>query len=92
MGQVDAHDIAEVRARVLTMEEWDRRVRCHMTYYRVAFQASQSNTWQWESREIGSLDLLFRALSLHRTVPWDRIRVFFASSVACLEEMLAGTG
>jgi len=60
-----------------------------MTYYRIAFQASQSNTWQWESRVIGSLDLLFRVLSLDRTVPWDRIRVFFASSVACLEEMLA---
>src|SRR5690349_11782290 len=60
-----------------------------MTYYRVAFQADQSNTWQWESRVIGSLDILFRVLRQYRAMPWDRIRVFFASSVACLDEMLA---
>lgn len=58
-------------------------------YYRVALQADQSNTWQWESRVMGSLDMLFRVLRLYRTMPWDHIRVFFASSVACLDEMLA---
>jgi hypothetical protein len=60
-----------------------------MTYYRVALLADHSNTWQWESRVMGSLDMLFRVLWLYRTMPRDHIRVFFASSVACLDEMLA---
>ena len=60
-----------------------------MTYYRIAFQADQSTTWQWESRVITSLEVLFRMLKPYRTMPWDQIRVFFASSVTCLDEMLA---
>jgi len=60
-----------------------------MAYYRVALQRDQSPTWQWESRVITSLDVVFRVLRLYRTMPWEHIRVFFASSVACLDEMLA---
>jgi hypothetical protein len=37
---------------------------------------------------IPSLDVLFRVLRLCRTMPWDRIRVLFASSVESLDEML----
>jgi hypothetical protein len=60
-----------------------------MTYYRIALQADQSTTWQWESRATAALDILFRVLKLYRTMPWDRIRVFCASSVEGLDEMLA---
>jgi hypothetical protein len=60
-----------------------------MTYYRIALQRDQSPTWQWESRVITSLDVVFRVLRLYRTMPWEHIRVFFASSVAGLDEMLA---
>jgi hypothetical protein len=60
-----------------------------MTYYRFALRADQSTIWQWESRATAALDILFRVLKLYRTMPWDRIRVFFASSVEGLDEMLA---
>jgi hypothetical protein len=60
-----------------------------MTYYRIALQADQSTIWQWESRATTALDILFRVLKLYRTMPWDRIRVFFATSVEGLDEMLA---
>ena len=59
-----------------------------MTYYRVALWADHSSTWQWESRVIGSLDMLFRVLGLYSMMHGNRIRVFFASSVGCLDEML----
>jgi hypothetical protein len=59
-----------------------------MTYYRVALWADHSATWQWESRVIGSLDMLFWVLGLYRTMHGNRMRVFFASSVAYLDEML----
>lgn len=58
-------------------------------YYRIAIQRSASPIWQWESRVITSLDVLFRVLRLYRTMPRDHTRVFFSSSVECLDEMLA---
>src|SRR5579864_4701284 len=58
-------------------------------YYRIAIQRSASPIWQWESRLITSLDVLFRVLRLYRTMPRDHIRVFFSASVECLDEMLA---
>jgi len=57
-------------------------------YYRIAIQQSASPIWQWESHVIKSLDVVYQVLRLYRTVSRDHIRVFFSSSVACLDEML----
>ncbi len=60
-----------------------------MIYYRVALQAHQSDTWQWRSTVLTSLNALFGFLKLYSMVPRDHIRVFFSSSPACMDEMLA---
>jgi len=57
-------------------------------YYRIAIQQNALPAWQWESRVIISLDVLFRVLRLYRTMPRNHIRVFFSSSVECLDLML----
>jgi hypothetical protein len=57
-------------------------------YYRLASRRDASSCWEWESRMIASLDILFRVLWMYRSVPQDRLRVFFSSSVACLDLML----
>lgn len=57
-------------------------------YYRLASRRDASSCWEWESRVIVSLDILFRILWMYRSVPQDRLRVFFSSSVACLDLML----
>ena len=61
-------------------------------YYRIAIIWSELPIWRWESQVIASLDVLFRVLRLYRTMPRDHIRVFFSSSVECLDEMLAHEG
>jgi hypothetical protein len=58
-------------------------------YYRIAIQRSELPIWQWESHVITSLDTVYQILTLYSTMPRDHIRVFFSSSVACLDEMLA---
>ena len=58
-------------------------------YYRVAIRLDASHHWQWESRMIASLDVLFRVLRLYRTMPWDQMCVFFSSSIEGMDPMLA---
>jgi len=58
-------------------------------YYRIAIQQSASPNWQWESHVITSIDVVYQVLRLYNTMPRDHIRVFFSSSVECLDEMLA---
>src|SRR5579859_7386249 len=65
------------------------RMRCNMTYYRVAVQVDQSPTWRWKSFMLTPLDALFGFLKLYHMVPKVRLRVFFSSSVEYLDEMLA---
>jgi hypothetical protein len=59
-----------------------------MMYYRVALQSDQSDTWRWKSTVLTSLDALFGFLKLYHMVPRDRIRVFFSSSIECMDLML----
>ncbi len=56
-------------------------------YYRLATQPAASACWEWESRVIASVEILFRVLWMYRSEPWDRLRVFFSSSVAGLDLM-----
>jgi hypothetical protein len=62
--------------------------RRQKVYYRLAHQRDASSCWEWESRVIASLDILFRVLWMYRSVPPNRLRVFFSSSVARLDLML----
>jgi hypothetical protein len=59
-----------------------------MIYYRVALQADQSNNWRWKSTALTSLNTLFGFLKLYSMIPRDSIRVFYSSSVECLDVML----
>lgn len=64
------------------------RMRYNMTYYRVAMQSDQSQSWMWKSTVLISLDAVLDFLKLHQLVPGDRLRVFFSSSMEYLNEML----
>jgi hypothetical protein len=59
-----------------------------MIYYRVALHLNQSDTWQWKSTALTTLDALFGFLRLYHMVPKDRLRVFYSSSVEYLDLML----
>ncbi len=59
-----------------------------MIYYRVALCGEQSKTWRWKSTVLTSLETLFRFLRLYSMIPGDRMRVFFSTSIECLDEML----
>jgi hypothetical protein len=59
-----------------------------MIYYRVALHSDQSDTWRWKSPALTSFDALFGFFKLYRMVPRDHIRVFFSSSVECMDLML----
>jgi hypothetical protein len=63
--------------------------RSQKVYYRIANQRDASSCWEWESRVIASLEVLFRILRMYRSVPGYHLRVFFSSSVEGLELMLA---
>ena len=60
-------------------------------YSRVATRLDSAFHWHWESRVIATLDVLLRVLRLYRTMPCDRICVFFSSSVEGLDLMLDQT-
>jgi hypothetical protein len=59
-----------------------------MIYYRVALQADQSNNWRWKSTVLTSFDALFGCLKLYSMIPRASIRVFYSSSVECMNAML----
>jgi hypothetical protein len=59
-----------------------------MIYYRVALQADQSNPWRWKSTVLTSLNALFGFLKLYSMLPRDSVRVFYSSSVECMDVML----
>jgi hypothetical protein len=58
-------------------------------YYRVAICLDGSPHWYWESRMIVNIDALLRVLRLYRTMPGDRVCVFYSSSIEGLDLMLA---
>ena len=57
-------------------------------YYWVAIQTSASPIWKWKSTVLSSLDILFRFLKMHHTIPANRLRIFTSSSREDMNEML----
>lgn len=57
-------------------------------YYRVAIQVDATQTWQWKSTVLSSLDTLFQFLRLFRAHSQDQLRVFTFSSREGLAEQL----
>jgi hypothetical protein len=59
-----------------------------MLYYRVALQDDQTNNWRWKSTILTSLDALFGFLKLYSMIPRASLRVFYSSTVECMNAML----
>ena len=60
-----------------------------MTYYRIAVQTKQSTTWRWMTTKLTSLQAVLTYLQIYRCPAHVHLRIFFATSVEALEEMLA---
>ena len=60
-----------------------------MTYYRIAVQTKQSPTWRWMTTKLTSLQAVLSYLQIYRCPAHAQLRIFFATSVEALEEMLA---
>jgi hypothetical protein len=57
-------------------------------YFRVAMRTDQSSLWKWRSTVLNSPDTLFGFLKIYKGTAKNRMRVFFASSIEFLNEML----
>src|SRR6185437_3370352 len=60
-----------------------------MVYYRIALRTNESAEWRWKSTVVTSLEAIVGLIRLYRSVPRDRIRVFFSSGVELMDDMLA---
>lgn len=58
-------------------------------YYRIAGRLRHSPTWRWRTTKLTALPAVWTHLQRYRWPEHTELRVFFASSVECLEEMLA---
>lgn len=59
-----------------------------MIYYRIAVHTKHAPTWRWITTKLTSLHAVLNYLQIYRCPTSARLRVFFASSVEALEEML----
>src|SRR5207244_3117426 len=59
-----------------------------MIFYRVACWEVELSTWKWKSTRLSSLNSVLMFLRVYSILPKDRLRIFFASSVAMLDHML----
>ena len=59
-----------------------------MIYFRVAIRMDQSSQWRWKSSMLSTPGTLFDFLNMYDRVPKNRIRVFFATSLEFINEML----
>lgn len=59
-----------------------------MIYFRVALRKDQWSQWRWNSSMLSTPGTLFAFLSMYESVPNNRLRVFFATSVEFMNEML----
>ncbi len=59
-----------------------------MMYFRVALRNDQSSQWRWKSGMLSTISTLFDFLSMYDRVPRHRLRVFFASSLEFMDDML----
>lgn len=60
-----------------------------MIYYRIAVQTRHTPTWHWMTTKLTSLHTVLNYLQIYRCPASAQLRVFFASSVEALEDMLA---
>ena len=63
-------------------------MRCDVIYFRVAIRMDQSSQWQWKSSLLSTPGTLFDFLNMYDRVPKNRLRVFFATSLEFINEML----
>ncbi len=61
-----------------------------MTYYRLAEQDRQTARWFWKTTAVTSLQGVFQLLRIYGTLPQGGTRVFSASSIEDLNELLRG--
>jgi hypothetical protein len=66
----------------------ERIMRCNMIYFRVAIRMDQSSQWRWKSCVLSTPGTLFDFLNMYDRVPKNRLRVFFATSMGFMNEML----
>ncbi|HEY4389048.1 MAG TPA: hypothetical protein VGN34_31755 [Ktedonobacteraceae bacterium] len=59
-----------------------------MLYYRVAYQAEETQSWKWKSTSVTSINALLNLLRSYNAIPQERIRVFMATSKDYMDEML----
>jgi hypothetical protein len=57
-------------------------------YFRVAMQMNHSSLWQWKSTVLSTPGTLFDFLKIYDSIAKNRLRVFFATSMECMNEML----
>ncbi|MDQ6661609.1 MAG: hypothetical protein M3Z24_11665, partial [Chloroflexota bacterium] len=49
---------------------------------------NQSSTWKWKSTVLNTPNTLFGFLKIYNCAAKDRMRIFFASSIEFMNEML----
>ena len=59
-----------------------------MIFFRVALRTDQSSQWRWKSSMLSTPGTLFDLLNMYDRFPKNRLRVFFATSLECINEML----
>jgi len=57
-------------------------------YFRVAIRMDESAQWRWKSSMLSTPGTLFDFLNMYDLVPKNRLRVFFATSMEFINEML----
>jgi hypothetical protein len=58
-------------------------------YYRIAVHTKHTPTWRWMTTKLTSLQAVLNYLQIYRCPASAQLRIFFASSIEALEEMLA---
>jgi hypothetical protein len=57
-------------------------------YFRVALRMNQASQWRWKSGMLNTPGTLFDFLKMYDRVSKNRLRVFFATSMGVMNEML----
>ncbi len=59
-----------------------------MIHFRVAIRMDELSQWRWKSSILSTPGTLFNYLTMYDCVPRDRLRIFFATSMGFMNEML----
>ena len=60
-----------------------------MIYYRIAVQTKHTPIWRWMTTQLTSLHAVLTYLQIYRCPAYAQVRIFFASSVDALDDLLA---